>query len=212
MRLFVERARQRDPSFALTLRERRAVAEICRRLEGIPLAIELAAARVGTLSVEQISERLEDSLKLLTAGAGRRCRGSRRSGGRWTGATTCSLRRSRSCSGGFRCSRVDGRWRRPRRWGRADGIEEGRCWICSRAGGQVAGRGRSDRGRRGTLQDARARAAVRPRRSSRRAGKPRRSGAGTPSSSSRWPKRPSRNCGGPRTRRGSSASRPSTTT
>ena len=48
--------------------ERPAVAEICRRLEGIPLAIELAAARVGTLSVEQISERLEGSLELLTRG------------------------------------------------------------------------------------------------------------------------------------------------
>ena len=45
-----------------------AVAEICGKLEGIPLAIELAAARVGTLSLEQISQRLEDSLKLLTGG------------------------------------------------------------------------------------------------------------------------------------------------
>jgi DNA-binding CsgD family transcriptional regulator/tetratricopeptide (TPR) repeat protein len=44
------------------------VAEICRKLDGLPLAIELAAARVGTLSVEQISEKLEDSLKLLTVG------------------------------------------------------------------------------------------------------------------------------------------------
>jgi non-specific serine/threonine protein kinase len=45
------------------------VAEICKRLEGIPLAIELAAARVGTLSVEQIAQRLEDSLKLLRGGS-----------------------------------------------------------------------------------------------------------------------------------------------
>ena len=44
------------------------MAEICGRLEGIPLAIELAAARVGTLSLEQISERLEGSLELLTRG------------------------------------------------------------------------------------------------------------------------------------------------
>jgi len=45
-----------------------SVAEICRRLEGIPLAIELAAARVSTLSVEQISDRLGGSLVLLTHG------------------------------------------------------------------------------------------------------------------------------------------------
>jgi non-specific serine/threonine protein kinase len=44
------------------------VARGCRKLEGIPLAIELAAARTATLSVAQIDERLEDSLKLLTTG------------------------------------------------------------------------------------------------------------------------------------------------
>jgi predicted ATPase len=69
VRLFVERAMARDPTFYLSLHNALAVAEICRMLEGIPLAIELAAARVGTLSVEQISERLTDSLKLLTGGA-----------------------------------------------------------------------------------------------------------------------------------------------
>jgi predicted ATPase/DNA-binding SARP family transcriptional activator/DNA-binding CsgD family transcriptional regulator len=65
--LFIERARYRNPAFVLTPNNAWAVAEICRRLEGIPLAIELAAARVG-LSVEQIAERLADSLKLLTGG------------------------------------------------------------------------------------------------------------------------------------------------
>jgi non-specific serine/threonine protein kinase len=68
VRLFVERAMARDPSFSLSPHNALAVAEICRMLEGIPLAIELAAARVGTLSAEQISERLTDSLKLLTGG------------------------------------------------------------------------------------------------------------------------------------------------
>jgi predicted ATPase/DNA-binding CsgD family transcriptional regulator/Tfp pilus assembly protein PilF len=68
VRLFVERARGRDPSFALSPHNADAVAGICRRLEGIPLAIELASARVGTLSVEQISERLEGCLDLLTHG------------------------------------------------------------------------------------------------------------------------------------------------
>jgi predicted ATPase len=67
-RLFIERARQRDPSFVLTPRNARAVAQICRRLDGIPLAIELAAARAGVLSAEKIAERLDDSLRLLTGG------------------------------------------------------------------------------------------------------------------------------------------------
>lgn len=67
-RLFVDRVRQRDPAFALTTENARTVAEVCRKLDGIPLVIELAAARVGVLDVEQILERLEDSLKLLTGG------------------------------------------------------------------------------------------------------------------------------------------------
>jgi len=67
-RLFAERARRRDPSFTLTPQNAETVARICQRVEGIPLAIELAAARVGTLSVDQIYERLENSIKLLTGG------------------------------------------------------------------------------------------------------------------------------------------------
>ena len=69
VRLIVERAKGRDPSFSLSPKNALAVTEICRRLEGIPLAIELAATRVGTLSIEQISERLTNSLKLLTGGS-----------------------------------------------------------------------------------------------------------------------------------------------
>jgi predicted ATPase len=68
VRLFVERARGRDPAFSLSPENAISVAEICRRLEGIPLAIELAVARVGTLSLDQISDRLGGSLKLLTHG------------------------------------------------------------------------------------------------------------------------------------------------
>ena len=68
VRLFVERARGRDPAFSLSLHNALTVSDVCRRLEGIPLAIELAAAMAGTLSVEQISERLNGSLELLTHG------------------------------------------------------------------------------------------------------------------------------------------------
>src|SRR5215212_8191949 len=69
VRLFVDRARAVAPSFGLTEANAPAVTTVCRRLDGIPLAIELAAARTRVLSVEQISSRLEDSLALLAGGA-----------------------------------------------------------------------------------------------------------------------------------------------
>ena len=69
-RLFVDRAGAVKPGFALTEGNALAVAQVCYRLDGIPLAIELAAARARALSVEQISERLNDSFRLLT-GTGR---------------------------------------------------------------------------------------------------------------------------------------------
>ena len=68
VRLFVERARSHKPSFVLDEREAPAVAELVLRLEGIPLAIELAAARVRSLSVADINLRLKDRYKLLTSG------------------------------------------------------------------------------------------------------------------------------------------------
>ena len=66
--LFAERAAQVVPGFALTEANMAAVAGICRRLEGLPLAIELAAARLPVLSPEQIDARLGDRLGLLTRG------------------------------------------------------------------------------------------------------------------------------------------------
>jgi predicted ATPase/DNA-binding SARP family transcriptional activator/DNA-binding CsgD family transcriptional regulator len=68
VRLFVERTRQRDPSFVLSAANGEAVGQVCRRLEGMPLAIELAAGRMGVLSAQQLSKRLDDYLKLLTRG------------------------------------------------------------------------------------------------------------------------------------------------
>jgi predicted ATPase/DNA-binding CsgD family transcriptional regulator len=64
--LFVERARAARPDFSLTEDNAAAAARVCRRLDGMPLAIELAAARVRVLSVEQISQRLDDRFTLLT--------------------------------------------------------------------------------------------------------------------------------------------------
>ncbi len=67
-RFFAERASVMQPSFAVTQHNVASVAEICRRLDGIPLALELAAARVRTLSVEQIAARVNDRFQLLTHG------------------------------------------------------------------------------------------------------------------------------------------------
>jgi predicted ATPase/class 3 adenylate cyclase len=63
--LFLERARAVDPGFSASP----AVSEICRRLDGLPLALELAAARVSVLSTEDLATRLEHALPLLTGGA-----------------------------------------------------------------------------------------------------------------------------------------------
>ncbi|HNQ94706.1 MAG TPA: adenylate/guanylate cyclase domain-containing protein, partial [Anaerolineales bacterium] len=67
-RLFVERATKAEPRFRLTDENASFVAQICSRLDGIPLAIELAAARVKLLTPEQIAARLDDRFKLLTGG------------------------------------------------------------------------------------------------------------------------------------------------
>ncbi|MBC8134285.1 MAG: hypothetical protein H8F28_00155 [Fibrella sp.] len=67
--LFTDRAVFSHPSFALTVGNLPAVVEICRRLDGSPLAIELAAARTGALAVEQLSQRLGDCFNLLTGGS-----------------------------------------------------------------------------------------------------------------------------------------------
>ena len=68
VRLFVERAQQHKPSFVLNEREAPAVAELVTRLEGIPLALELAAARMRALGVADINARLKDRYKVLTGG------------------------------------------------------------------------------------------------------------------------------------------------
>ena len=69
IRLFIERAASAKPSFTLTDSNAFSLAQICYRLDGIPLAIELAAARVKMLSPDQIAARLDDRFRLLTGGS-----------------------------------------------------------------------------------------------------------------------------------------------
>jgi predicted ATPase/class 3 adenylate cyclase len=69
VRLFVERASTQRMDFRLQAQNARAIAQVCHRLDGIPLAIELAAARVRALTAEQIASRLDDRFKLLTGGS-----------------------------------------------------------------------------------------------------------------------------------------------
>ncbi len=69
VQLFVDRAANVIPGFSLNQENETAVAQICQRLDGIPLAIELAAARLRMLPVEQIASRLDDIFRLLTGGS-----------------------------------------------------------------------------------------------------------------------------------------------
>ena len=68
VRLFVERARSISPNFTLTFENAPSVTEVCRRLDGLPLALELASARINVLTVQEITVRLKDRLALLTSG------------------------------------------------------------------------------------------------------------------------------------------------
>jgi predicted ATPase/class 3 adenylate cyclase len=66
--LFMQRAQAVAPSFVLTDRNASAVARVCRRLDGIPLAIELAAARLTALSIDELARRVDDRFRLLSGG------------------------------------------------------------------------------------------------------------------------------------------------
>jgi predicted ATPase len=69
VQLFVDRAQRHDPTFALTDNTAPIVAAICRRLDGLPLAIELAAARLASMSLESLEARLDQRFRLLTGGS-----------------------------------------------------------------------------------------------------------------------------------------------
>ena len=91
------------------------VLRLCRRLDCIPLVLELAAARVKLLTVGQLLARLDERFSLLTGGSRDVPARQRTLEAAIHGATTCSIRVSRSCSRGLPCSLAAGRSRRPRR-------------------------------------------------------------------------------------------------
>jgi predicted ATPase len=119
--LFAERAAQVVAGFALTEANMAAVAGICRRLEGLPLAIELAAARLPVLSPEQIEARLGDRLGLLTRGG--RTRPARQQTLRASPRTP--IRTSRGPRISSTCSSLRPRPARPRRRSSPDGSSPG---------------------------------------------------------------------------------------
>ena len=157
VRLFVERARSRQPDFALTPENAAAVVDICRRLNGIPLAIELATARMGALTVEQIAGRLDDSLGFLTTGD--RTRAPHQRTLRVALAWGCALLSEPEEKLFARLSVFAGGWTLEAAVtvGAAEDVQPGRSWTCSPAVKQVICAGRNARGEgRGPLQDARA--------------------------------------------------------
>src|SRR5262249_25065439 len=69
VRLFVERAQAAQPRFGLSAANAGAVVQVCRQLDGIPLALELAAARIKVLAIEQVAARLADRFRLVAGGS-----------------------------------------------------------------------------------------------------------------------------------------------
>ena len=131
-RLFVERTTAVKPTFTLTEQNAPAVAQVCYRLDGIPLAIELAAARAKVLSVEQIADRLDDCFGLLSAGSRTAMPRHRTLHATMDWSHELLSERSARCSGGCRCSPAVSRWRPRSRSARERTSNGTKCWTCSR--------------------------------------------------------------------------------
>ena len=132
LELFVDRASKARPGFVVTDDNAAAVREICQRLDGIPLALELAAARIRALSPQQICDGLSDRFRLLSTGARtllprhQTLRGSVD----WS-YDLLSRRRARRACGGCRSSRGDSILRRRKRWLLTIGSNRSTCSISS---------------------------------------------------------------------------------
>ena len=139
VRLFAERAAAVAP-FRLTAENATTVVEICRRLDGMPLAIELAAARVRILSVDQIRDRLKDRFRLLTGGGRTAVARQRTLEATVDWSYELLGEEERRLLARVRSSREGGRSRRRSRWRRRRDRRERRCRSPDAAGRQVAGR------------------------------------------------------------------------
>jgi DNA-binding CsgD family transcriptional regulator len=115
VRLFVDRAMHASPGFALTDTNASAVAALCQRLDGLPLAIELAASRVRSFPPATLLDLLDQRFELLSAGARTALPRHARCGPRSTGAMTCSATKSAPCSTGWGYSRPTSTTTRSRR-------------------------------------------------------------------------------------------------
>ena len=116
IRLFVERARAVEPRFSFDERVAEAVGAICRRLDGIPLAIELAAARASALGIEELASRLDARFDLLAGGRRTALPSIGHYGRHSTGATTCSRNSSDWFCVGYLSSPAVSPWRQPALW------------------------------------------------------------------------------------------------
>lgn len=129
--LFARRTRAVRPDFTLTGADRDTARDLCRRLDGIPLAVELAAGRMRALSMEQVLHRLDDRFRLLTGGGAARSPATRPCGRRSAGAMSCA-HRGTGCSGrGCRCSPGRSTWRRRSTSAAAAVCRPSRCSTCS---------------------------------------------------------------------------------
>ena len=131
VRLFVERASAALPGFAIGGTNFDAINQVVRRLDGLPLAIELAAPRVKSLSPEAILARLDQSLRLLVGGARTRPTVSGPCGPLSPGATSCSVKVASGCWRPVRCSAAGRAWRRSRRYVKP--LSAARRWMVSRS-------------------------------------------------------------------------------
>ena len=112
---FCERARAARPAFELDHTNGAAVLRICRRLDGIPLALELAAARIRVLSPAQLASRLDDRFRLLTGRDASSCLTTKRCERPWTGAMSCFHRPSSTLWLAWRSSPIPSTSRQPKR-------------------------------------------------------------------------------------------------
>jgi non-specific serine/threonine protein kinase len=112
--LFVAAARRRNDRFEVSRAAAPAIAEICSRLDGLPLALELAAERITVLSVSELAERLDDAVTDLGSGPRDAPRGNGRWSPRSSGATECSIRHCSAPSFASRCLRGARRLTPPR--------------------------------------------------------------------------------------------------